>query len=402
MNFQSLKLSDLSLKIVHIVAFTIILGIFGGAFFVSLAELELAWKILALSAATMAFGGIFFGLYRFNKRRAADSSGNQDSFVQGFAGQLNSQRQNYLAKAATDEKYLNTSQDQFFNEEVEAKIAALREMRVLLGSALSLADSFRMVSSQVAEFVPFTTCVLFQPSETKQKLFVVKAVGEAAEFFERFSFEIDEGLAAQVFTAKKAALDLHLTLDLPHLPESLQFFSSAVAVPLFKEGEVFAVLAFYTTNVDIYDSTSVQLLEKLSLPMSDFLYQSLMLERNQASALTDPLTKLPNERAFCLLLEQRIAESHRFRGARSFSLLSFDIENFAEINNLYGYLAGDELLSSVAFLVKTTIAANGRFSALARRRIFDSASECRRRKSAVYCQTYSRSRFHLLIRCHAR
>ncbi len=352
MDSQSSKSSFVSSRLVHIASFAFILGIFGLAFTIILSELEFSWKILALSVATAVLGGIFFRLYRFNEHRAANASTSPDKFAKDFAEQLAAKRQTYLEKSAIDETLIHISQNQNFSEEVEAKISALREMRLLLGSALSLADSFRMVSSQVSEFVPFSTCLLLQPSETQEKLFVTKAVGKNAEEFERLSFDLDRGLAAQVFTTNKAALDENFALEGPLLPDNFRFFNTAIAVPLEKQNEVFGVLAFYSTDAEIYDETSVYLLKKLAPAMSDFLFQSISLERNQANALTDPLTQLPNERAFRLLLEQRIAECHRFRGTRSFSVLSFDIEKFSEINDLYGFLVGDRILSSVAFLVK--------------------------------------------------
>lgn len=348
MNFQPTK--SLSAKLVHAVSFALFLGIFALVFLVAISDLSFNAKVSGFGAAFLAFGGVYYWLYRFNEKRSTVTR--KEFLSESKLNAVLSRRANASDNDASNFFAFSDSSTRLA-EDLEAKVAALGEMRVLLGSALGLADSFRMVSSQISEFVPFATCILFQPSETRQKLFVAKAVGEMAEEFEHLAFEADSGFAAHVFQTRKSAYDENLRIDRASLPDFLQDkFNCAVAVPLIKNGELFAILSFYAHESDAYNKDSVYFLEKLSAPTSDFLHQSLTLERNQANALTDSLTQLPNERAFCLILEQQIAECHRFRGTRTFSVLNFDIENFSEINRKFGHLAGDRVLSSVAFLVK--------------------------------------------------
>ncbi|MCV5943055.1 GGDEF domain-containing protein, partial [Escherichia coli] len=75
---------------------------------------------------------------------------------------------------------------------------------------------------------------------------------------------------------------------------------------------------------------------------------SLAYEKSLSSALTDPLTKLPNERAFFLVLENQLAESQRFRDERPLTVLAVDIRDFEEINRDYGHSTGDRVLSFAA------------------------------------------------------
>jgi diguanylate cyclase (GGDEF)-like protein len=60
-------------------------------------------------------------------------------------------------------------------------------------------------------------------------------------------------------------------------------------------------------------------------------------------ALTDALTGLPNRRAFMELLQDATAPA----GGHCACLL-FDLDNFKQVNDLRGHLAGDELLRAVA------------------------------------------------------
>jgi diguanylate cyclase (GGDEF)-like protein len=62
-------------------------------------------------------------------------------------------------------------------------------------------------------------------------------------------------------------------------------------------------------------------------------------------ATTDPLTEAFNRRHFEQLAEQEFARVHRYGGV--FSVMIFDVDNFKSINDTYGHLAGDHVLSSL-------------------------------------------------------
>jgi diguanylate cyclase (GGDEF)-like protein len=67
-------------------------------------------------------------------------------------------------------------------------------------------------------------------------------------------------------------------------------------------------------------------------------------------ALHDPLTALPNRRAFEQALEEAVASSRR-AGDRA-ALCFIDLDNFKPVNDTGGHAAGDELLRRVARLIR--------------------------------------------------
>ena len=81
--------------------------------------------------------------------------------------------------------------------------------------------------------------------------------------------------------------------------------------------------------------------------------QAEKLERLRREARTDPLTRLPNRRAFDRMLARRLAEFQRF-GTPS-SLLLIDIDRFKATNDLYGHSAGDRVLVEVAGVLRATL-----------------------------------------------
>jgi len=64
--------------------------------------------------------------------------------------------------------------------------------------------------------------------------------------------------------------------------------------------------------------------------------------KHKAAALTDPLTGLPNRRAFMQRAERIFERSGR--GEIPISLLAFDLDRFKSINDAFGHPTGDEVL----------------------------------------------------------
>jgi diguanylate cyclase (GGDEF)-like protein len=100
----------------------------------------------------------------------------------------------------------------------------------------------------------------------------------------------------------------------------------------------------------------------------------------EASADSDPLTGLPNERAFAQQLERAVSQSGR-HGTPA-ALLSIDIRGLREINARHGRIAGDAALRHLARLLQGLIRAsdlaarlNGGFALLLDHLDSDSAIE---------------------------
>ena len=70
------------------------------------------------------------------------------------------------------------------------------------------------------------------------------------------------------------------------------------------------------------------------------------LEASQEQAMTDPLTGLYNRRFLIEQLERELARSTR--GKYPVSLIIFDIDDFKQVNDTYGHMAGDQALQHVA------------------------------------------------------
>jgi len=68
-------------------------------------------------------------------------------------------------------------------------------------------------------------------------------------------------------------------------------------------------------------------------------------------SVTDELTQIYNRRHFHTRLDEEIQRSDRY--GNPLSLLMLDIDYFKKINDLHGHQVGDDVLSAVAFIVKS-------------------------------------------------
>src|SRR5206468_2915323 len=70
-------------------------------------------------------------------------------------------------------------------------------------------------------------------------------------------------------------------------------------------------------------------------------------------AATDGLTGLFNHKRICDLLRDEMRRSERYN--RPLSVLMVDVDSFKSFNDTYGHQSGDQMLKSVAHLLKNSV-----------------------------------------------
>lgn len=241
-------------------------------------------------------------------------------------------------------------------DEIHDKLLALEEANQFFGSTLKPDDMFRLVSSRVGEIFPFSTSVLFVMDAERAHYKTAYADGKNAPPFQNIEIAADRGVAGIAFLTGEVESDRELRMERTAMPaEALDGMRSAVAVPLVHEDEVFAVFQLYLDENVSLGENSIHLLEAIGNRVTPLFLGSLAFERSLSNALTDPLTNLPNERAFFMVLENQLAESQRFRDERPLTVLTIDVKGFSEANSNYGHATGDRLLTFAAEGIKAQL-----------------------------------------------
>ena len=244
------------------------------------------------------------------------------------------------------------SDNSIFDDEIERKLYALEEVNRFFGASLKSNDMFRLIANRVSEIVPFAALTLYLVEKDKSKLEIVHAVGENSQIFTGTKISSDDGIAGRAFqTARVQVADDLKSEKKIFAGGKLKNLHSAIAAPLAQNGKTYGVLVLYSAGSNL-NRKSQKLFEAVGERVAPIFANSRVFEENLSSAMVDMLTKLPNERAFYMVLENQLAEAQRFRDKRSLTILTMDIKDFDELNLRYGHSTGDALLEYAAEMIK--------------------------------------------------
>ncbi len=125
---------------------------------------------------------------------------------------------------------------------------------------------------------------------------------------------------------------------------------SEMAVPLIAEGKVLGVFNIESTRLSAFGPRDLHLLGTLASYAVVAIQNARLYEQAQRLAITDGLTELYNHRYFYEALE-RLLERAR-RDAQPLAIIMAEIDRFKHHNDTYGHKSGDEVLRTIAGLLR--------------------------------------------------
>jgi diguanylate cyclase (GGDEF)-like protein len=102
-----------------------------------------------------------------------------------------------------------------------------------------------------------------------------------------------------------------------------------------------------------YEPDHLRLVEAVAKLASDAIANAVRHELSEASALTDPITGLPNARALRHRFEEEADRSRRHRD--SFAVVMMDLDGFKSVNDRMGHQAGDQMLRDIGALISLQV-----------------------------------------------
>lgn len=127
-----------------------------------------------------------------------------------------------------------------------------------------------------------------------------------------------------------------------------------LAVPLFSAAGAVGTLCVYTRDPDRrFDADEGRRLAELAAGASTAIENARQFREARQLADLDALTGLHNRRFFHETLARECARAHRYN--RRLGLIVFDLDDFKDVNDRVGHLAGDGALSEAAERVRQVV-----------------------------------------------
>jgi diguanylate cyclase (GGDEF)-like protein len=122
---------------------------------------------------------------------------------------------------------------------------------------------------------------------------------------------------------------------------------SVALLPLVREGRIIGSLNFGSGETGRFtNELATDFLRHLAVIAAFCLESAVNRARLVRSGITDVLTGWHNRRYLQTRLHEELARSQREGGA--LSCLMIDVDHFKQVNDLYGHLAGDDVLQQLA------------------------------------------------------
>ena len=136
--------------------------------------------------------------------------------------------------------------------------------------------------------------------------------------------------------------------------EGVALLRSGLAVPLAENGGQVGHLTVFTRDSERrFDDDDLGRLEELALRAAPAIENARRFREAKRLADLDALTGLHNRRYFHEMLARECARAHRY--SRKLALIVFDLDDFKEVNDRIGHLAGDSALAEAAERLRTAV-----------------------------------------------
>jgi len=226
--------------------------------------------------------------------------------------------------------------------------AARHEMQMLfeltreLGNSLSLDETLSMLAVRLKHLVPYDSIAIYSVR------------GDNFRLLSSLRIPIGEGVSGWVAANRKPIVNGNLATESEYLndPTNGHSLRSVLAVPLEGVNGVVGVLALYRTEADAFTRDHLRILLAISSKIALSFENSLKYRQSERTATTDYLTSLPNARSLFIQLDSELARCRRHR--MSLAVLVCDLDGFKQINDRFGHLQGNRLLTSFAEKLKQT------------------------------------------------
>src|SRR6266478_2118192 len=215
-----------------------------------------------------------------------------------------------------------------------------------LGNSLSLGETLSVLSMRLRKMIPYDSMAVFLLKDGR--LLPELVSGDNFRQLSSLNIGLGEGLCGWVAEKRKPIVNGNPEAEAGYVSDPAKFTTlrSILAVPLEGLNGMVGVLAMYGADRDAFTADHLRILLAVSSKIALSVENALKYQQAEDSATTDYLTGLPNARSLFVHLSRELARCRRT--GTSLAVMVCDLDNFKQINDLYGHLEGDNLLKDFA------------------------------------------------------
>ncbi len=226
------------------------------------------------------------------------------------------------------------------------KVERLHEAASRLADSITIDEICQLAVESAQEILQFSLCGMLLVEDDK---LIVQSHSEGWDPRALRTSDLnEEGIATTTYRSGKTIV-FGSAEEVPYARPTIVGFESGISSPVGKDG-VFQVVS---TERNAFSEQDVRLLELLLRHTSQAIERIHLQDILVMQANHDPLTGVYNRRYFNQVIEQELSRSKRYD--RAIGFLMIDVNRFKEINDRFGHQIGDEVLKTVATLLKDAV-----------------------------------------------
>jgi diguanylate cyclase (GGDEF)-like protein/putative nucleotidyltransferase with HDIG domain len=223
--------------------------------------------------------------------------------------------------------------------------AAFDIIETLLGDP---EDILERALAHLRNILPSVSAAIFEPNVEGSDLVATTTAGDFAELLHGMVIRVGEGVSGRAARDQCPFLNAAAMPDVARVLDPMEHIelSAALCAPVVVRDQTVAVITLYHTSYDIYQEHHLHVLTTVAGHLASALDLRRRSAQDRALAIQDPRTGLYNLRYLVDSLSARL--THAGAEGSQIALLLIDLDQFKTINDRYGHLAGDEVITAVA------------------------------------------------------
>jgi diguanylate cyclase (GGDEF)-like protein/putative nucleotidyltransferase with HDIG domain len=226
------------------------------------------------------------------------------------------------------------------------EVQDLYELTQDLGNSLSLNETLSLLSIRLKRMIPYDALAIFVLRD--EVLRPEYVTGENYRLFSSLEIPMGHGLSGWVAENRKPIINGNPAVEPGYMndPTRITTMRSALSVPLIGLAGPVSVLTLYHSERDAFTKDHLRILMAVASKLALAVENALKYQQAENSAATDYMTGLPNARSLFLHLDAEISRCRRQE--TPLVVLVCDLNGFKQVNDRFGHLEGNRILSTVA------------------------------------------------------